>query len=156
MAPAVRHALRSGGICPATSVAIILGGAVAAGFADGHVRVFRVGAGAAAFCEVEAAAHARAVTALATHPSLPTFASVSEDGTACVWSLPAVAAAAVAGGGTPAAGGSVGRIILDMAARQEANCVPTGAAFVTHEGGRGVHLAVTSYDAMHLRVFLGR
>ena len=61
------------------------GDTVIGGFACGHIRVFRIGVKAAI---VEISAHARCVTALAIHPSLPLFASVGEDTVLNVFNVP--------------------------------------------------------------------
>lgn len=164
---------------PCTCVGIAMSAAVIAGYADGHVRVYRAGVSAAApaggaggwglaqakaalaagrFLEVQAAAHARAVTALAVHPQLPTFATVGEDGVTCVWSLPELPAAAMAAAAGDA-GKGVGRLLLDLATRVP-TCVHTGVAFVAPAGSggpggaTGAHLAVASYDCAMLRVYL--
>jgi hypothetical protein len=160
----------AGGGAPATSVALVPGGALAAAYADGMVRVFGVGApgggggggggvpsraaaaAAGRFLCVDVAAHARACTALAAHPTIASFASVGEDGLVCVWALPELAARRGGGGGAGAPGG-VGALVLSLAARAPA--LRTGVAFFWPPGapgaaGAGLLLATAAYDAPHL------
>jgi hypothetical protein len=147
---------------PCTSLAL-RGSHLVAGYATGHVRVFRMpaatagsgaGAGAAAtgstapsasggFLEVEIAAHARAVMSVCFHPSRSTFASVGEDSVVNVWSLPETSTSAGTGLGAGAgagagmgAGASSSKVLLDMSA-PIADRILTGAAFVPSQGGGG-------------------
>lgn len=69
---------------PCTSV-VTRGKDVVAGYASGHVRFFKIGVDAP---QVEVAAHARAVTGLAIHPSLPLVASAGEDTVLSVFNIP--------------------------------------------------------------------
>jgi WD40 repeat protein len=62
-----------------------------AGYADGLIRVFRLGGAASngkRYCETEVSAHSRPITALSMQPSKPTFATVGLDSLVCVWTLP--------------------------------------------------------------------
>ena len=69
---------------PCTSV-VTRDKTVVGGFACGHVRIFRIGNKAPL---VEIAAHARCVTGMAIHPSLPMFATVGEDTVLSVFNIP--------------------------------------------------------------------
>jgi hypothetical protein len=131
---------------PVTCIAI-RGDAIVAGYADGHLRIFRAGANKGArYLEAEIAAHGRCITALHMHPSRLTFATVGEDSVMNVWSLPELAA-------DPAGGRA--KVLLDLTARIS-DTVLTGVQFASH-GGEGAvpHLLVAAYDSHHLRVFLG-
>ena len=146
--------LDKGAGAPCTSLAL-QGPLIVAGYASGHVRIFRQGGGGGgagdaplrpAVLEAEIGAHARCVTALSFHPSRPTFASVGEDCMLNVWSLPE---APVEGGGVRV------RVLLDLAAPIRDRLL-AGVAFA-RPGGRGsaVHVVASAYDVASLFVFLG-
>jgi hypothetical protein len=105
-APVASHDRGAG--FPATSLATH-GGRLFAGYASGHVRVFRAGTDPTSrVLEAEIAAHARCVTAVAAHPLSPTFVSVGEDCVVNVWSLPPEAGGPAVGGASGAAAGGGG------------------------------------------------
>ena len=144
---------------PCTSVAL-LDDLIVAGYASGHVRIFRQGGGGGggkplnrATLEVEFAAHARCLMALALHPSKPTFATVGEDCVLNVWSLPDARA------GAPPAGDAAAvpqrcTVLLDMTAPIPDRLL-TGVAFSPYMRSTATHVMVAAYDLPALHVFLG-
>ena len=156
-----------GGGVPCTSLGIVQSTAAAAGFADGHIRIYHlgswedgkgagVGSPASAsvegrFLEVEAMAHVGACTALAVHPKLPAFATAGQDGVVCVWSLPELAGVKVAAIPTK----SVGRLVLDLCSRLSKAAMFTGLGFAPAPGSGNVfHLLLAAYDSLIMHVLL--
>jgi WD40 repeat protein len=143
---AVKLDTRSGGF-PCTSLVILAGGhAVAAGFANGALRLFVCGAsstsGSGSYLAAEIAAHSRTITALCSHPTLPILASTGEDGVVNVWSLPELSAT------------GVGRVNLDMTAHTP-GALFTGLTFLPSDSmSSTLHLMATAYDSHALKIFL--
>jgi hypothetical protein len=147
--------LDRGGGHPCTAL-ILQGPLIVAGYACGHVRVFRQSGGVAprpgggggggaqapsplrpAFLEAEIGAHARCVTALAFHPLRPTFASVGEDCVMNVWSLPEAEGRC--------------RVLQDLS-MPISDRLLVGVAFSQSAGG-AVHLTAAAYDVATLYAF---
>jgi WD40 repeat protein len=104
---------------------------VAAGYSTGHVRVFRRDDLSLA---AEVAAHAKCITGLAMHPTLPQFTTVSEDTTLNVWGV---------------TGGS-DELRLDLECHvKEADFMFTG---VQYSLAARPHILATAFDSTWLKV----
>lgn len=142
--------LNHGGGFPCTSIAI-QESILIAGYASGHVRIFRQRGGNGeplkpSFLEAEIAAHARTLTALAIHPTRPTFATVGEDSMLRVWSLPS---AQVNGG---SASSTRSKVLIDMQAEIKDRLL-TGVSFL-ESSTTTAHVCVSMYDVSALYVYL--
>ena len=144
--------LDHGGGFPCTSIAI-QDNLLIAGYASGHVRIFKQRGGIGeplkpSILEAELAAHARTLTALAIHPSRPTFATVGEDCTVRVWSIPNTTSQQASNGCTT----SRSKILIDMQAEIKDRLL-TGVSFLESSSSTA-HVCVSMYDFASLHVFL--
>jgi WD40 repeat protein len=144
--------LDHGGGFPCTSIAI-QDSLLIAGYASGHVRIFKQRGGNGeplkpSILEAELAAHARTLTALAIHPSRPTFATVGEDCTVRVWSIPNTTSQQASNGSTT----SRSKILIDMQAEIKDRLL-TGVSFLESSSSTA-HVCVSMYDFASLHVFL--
>lgn len=144
--------LDHGGGFPCTSIAI-QDSLLIAGYASGHVRLFRQRGGNGeplkpSFLEAELAAHARTLTALAVHPTRPTFATVGEDSTLRVWSIPSTTVQQTNNGSAL----TRSKILIDMQAEIKDRLL-TGVSFV-ESTSLTAHVCVSMYDVAALHVFL--
>ena len=146
--PIVRHEMP--GSVPCTSVGLLLGDAVVAAFANGVIRIFS--SRGARSLAIEVVAHAVAVTAITTHATAPTFASVGDDGVVNVWTLPELLVRRSGGAGSGAGGVGVGPLVLGMTARSAS--LHCGVAFFSPPSvTKGDVLVTAAYDAKSLLCF---
>jgi len=146
-----------------------------ASYASGHLRIYGIGPNAEdRVLQAEIGAHARCITALHVHPTLPIFASVGEDCVVNVWSFPnastmnttntseTTSVTSITASSSSSLSDEVSsnqvqnKIVLDMS-----SVVPhqilTGVQFVAHPDGasNGIHIVAAAFDWTSMRVFFG-